>query len=78
MPTVENTSTETRTWPDLQTVAGVTLELEPSESTEVLELPKGFEDPYLEIVKQPASTPAVPATTPATTQPSAAKKEPSA
>lgn len=63
MPTVENTSEETRVWPSLQTIAGTTLELGPHDTAEVVSLPEGFEDPVLKVVK-PKPEPPKPAESP--------------
>ena len=53
MTEVTNTDVSTRVWPRLQLADGHTLELGPGEATEI-DLPAGFEDPYLKPVKAKA------------------------
>jgi hypothetical protein len=68
--TVVNTDVNTRVWPRLQLADGHTLELGPGEAAEI-DLPAGFEDPYLKpVVKAKAKgrkvkTPDPPADEPA-------------
>lgn len=61
MPTtVTNTSPDRRIWTRLQREDGRTLELDPGESAENVDLPDGFASPFLSVATAPRRKPAEP------------------